>query len=145
MDNSIQLIDGGNHTDDRGTIAFANDFDLTPAVRLYRITHPDTSVVRAWQGHKKESKWFHCLEGTFLIKLIKIDDWGNPSLDLNIETFELKGSQSQVLHVPPGYASGFKALEKNSSIMVFSDFTVEESTNDDFRFEKNYWFKWETL
>ena len=142
MLNSIQLIEGGVHTDERGTIAFANDFDLSKVVRFYRITHPDTSIIRAWQGHQKESKWFHCYQGSFLIKLMKIDDWVSPSKNLIPQVFELKNTTSQVLHVPPGYASGFKALEENSSIMVFSDFTTEESKNDDFRFEKNYWNSW---
>ena len=142
---SVQLIEGGTHTDDRGTIAFINDFDLTKVVRLYRITHPNTDIVRAWQGHQKESKWFHCYDGSFEMNLIKIDDWTTPSLDLKVERHVLKGGESGVLYVPPGYASGFRALEDNSSIMVFSDFTVPESTNDDFRFEKNYWFKWNQL
>ncbi|MDB4505884.1 dTDP-4-dehydrorhamnose 3,5-epimerase family protein [Saprospiraceae bacterium] len=145
MDQSLELIEGGIHSDERGTIAFVNDFDLSKCVRFYRITHPETSIIRAWQGHQKESKWFHCYSGSFLIKLIKIDNWENPSLDLEVKTFELKGAQSQVLYIPSGYASGFKALENNSSLMVFSDMTVEESVADDFRFEKNYWFQWEQL
>jgi len=143
MGNSIQLIEGGKHSDERGTIAFINDFDLTNIVRFYRISHPSISIVRAWQGHQKESKWFHCNRGSFLIKLMKIDNWEEPSRDLVPQVFELKSSQSQVLYIPPGYASGFKALEKDSSILVFSDLTTEESKEDDFRFEKNYWFNWD--
>lgn len=143
MSHPLKLIEGGIHDDERGTIAFVNDFDLSEVVRFYRITHPKTSIVRAWQGHQKESKWFHCYQGSFLIKLMKIDKWETPSKDLIPQVFELKNSQSQVLYIPPGYASGFKALEKNSSLMVFSDMTVENSMEDDFRFEKNYWFNWD--
>jgi len=143
MLNSIQLIEGGTHSDERGTISFVNDFDLTNTVRFYRISHPNTSIVRAWQGHQKESKWFHCYQGSFLIKLMKIDNWDKPSKDLVPQIFELKSEQSQVLYIPHGYASGFKALEEDSSILVFSDLTTEESKEDDIRFEKNYWFNWD--
>lgn len=145
MSNSIQLIEGGTHSDERGMITFVNNFDLTNAVRFYRISHPTTSIVRAWQGHQKESKWFHCYQGSFLIKLIKVDNWSVPSKKLEAETVELYSSQSQVLYIPPGYASGFRALEEDSSILIFSDMTTEESKEDDFRFEKNYWFQWDQL
>lgn len=69
---TIQLIQGGVFEDNRGKFIFANDFDLTPIQRLYHIHHPDTEVVRAWQGHKVESKWFHCIKSSFDIKLAPI-------------------------------------------------------------------------
>ena len=38
--------------------------------------------------------------------------------------------------------TGFKALEANSKMMVFSSFTVEESSNDNYRFDKDKWYDW---
>jgi dTDP-4-dehydrorhamnose 3,5-epimerase len=33
-------------------------------------------------------------------------------------------------------------LEPNSRIIVFSDFSLEESVNDNFRFDSQLWFDW---
>jgi dTDP-4-dehydrorhamnose 3,5-epimerase len=143
MSKEIRIIKGGIHQDSRGTIGFVNDFDLSPCVRFYRISHPEISIIRAWQGHKKESKWFHCIRGSFILNVIKIDDWEIPSKHLEVQKFELKNSESLVLFVPPGHVTGFKALEIESRLLVFSDFNTEESKLDDYRFEKNYWFNWD--
>lgn len=145
MFNEIRVIKGGTHQDGRGTIGFVNDFDLTPCVRFYRIFHPNTSIIRAWQGHKKESKWFHCTQGSFILKVIKIDDWDNPYKELEIQKFELKATESLILYIPPGHVTGFQALKEQSMLMVFSDLSAEESQLDDYRFEKNYWFNWDLI
>lgn len=136
---STNLIEGGIYKDERGKIIFANDFDMTDIQRLYHIHQSDISVIRAWQGHRKESKWFHCIKGSFLVYTIAIDDWNAPSKDLEVEISFLNESKSEVLHIPGGYVNGFKALEKDSILMVFSDFTLDESKADDVRFDKNYW------
>ena len=73
------IIEGGKFKDDRGEIRFVNDFDMTEVKRFYTIFHPDTSIIRAWQGHKIETRWFYCTEGIFDIRAVKIDNWGNPS------------------------------------------------------------------
>lgn len=138
---TIQLIQGGVFEDNRGKVVFANDFDLTPIQRLYHIHHPDTEVVRAWQGHKVESKWFHCIKGSFDIKLAAIDDWQTPSKDLEINSVQLSTDNSQVLFIPGGYANGFKALTPDSILMVFSNMDVPASKADDYRFDKDYFGK----
>ena len=140
-----EIIEGGLHADERGSVAFVNGFDLKQIRRFYTISHPDTSVVRAWQGHKEEAKWFFCSKGVFNILLVKIDDWDNPSGDLNVMTFQLSENKPRVLAVPPGYANGFKAIEADSTLLVFSDKDLESSINDDFRFDKNLWYNWKTI
>lgn len=140
-----KLIKGGLHEDARGIISFVNDFDFSPVKRFYLITHPNTDIVRAWQGHKIECKWFYCTKGSFEIKVVKIDDWTNPSKELMIESYILTATKSQVLAVTEGYATGIRALELDASLMVFSNKTLDEAKNDDYRFDKNYWFNWETL
>ena len=136
------LFSGRQHTDVRGKISFINDCDLTMAKRFYVIEPADTKVVRAWQAHQREEKWFYVMEGSFKIVLVRPDNWQLPSLDLPVEEYNLSAAKMQILHVPGGYANGFKALEPKSKIMVFSSFTVEESLKDDFRFDKDLWFKW---
>ena len=139
------LIEGQIFKDDRGIISFVNDFGLDDIKRFYVITHPDLSVVRAWQAHKFELKYFYCLKGEFLVNLVRIDNWSNPSMELNVETYKLKDELSQVLYVPSGYATGFKALVKDSQMLIFSNKTTEESKDDDFRYNANYWFNWQKV
>ena len=130
------------HADERGTIAFVNDFNFEGVKRFYTITHKDTSVVRAWQGHRFESKYFYCLKGEFLINLVKLDDWEKPSDDLPVRSYELSAEDSKILFIPPGFANGFKALSEGGQLLVLSDKTLEESVNDDVRFDMNDWFNW---
>ena len=74
-----ELIKGGEFIDHRGKISYFNNFDLTPIKRMYNLVHPDISVVRAWQGHEKEQKWFYIAKGSFEIVLIEPDNWESPS------------------------------------------------------------------
>ncbi|WP_452218527.1 WxcM-like domain-containing protein [Lacinutrix undariae] len=139
---SPQLIEGDTFVDERGTLAFVNAFDMRDVKRMYTITHPNTHIVRAWQGHKTETKYFKCIHGRFLIALVKIDDWAQPSADLIAETFVLDAIKPQVLQVPKGYANGFKALDAGSQLLVFSDQTLEAAQDDQFRFSSDFWFHW---
>jgi dTDP-4-dehydrorhamnose 3,5-epimerase len=139
---ALSLIHGSHHLDERGLIRFVNDFDLTPTKRFYSIEHKDTNVVRAWQGHKIEEKYFHVVQGSFVIAAVEIDNWSTPSPSLLPQKFILKANESQVLHVPAGYANGFKALESNSIVMVFSSMTMDEAPKDDYRYDKDLWFNW---
>lgn len=134
-----QVIKGGTHADTRGIISFVNDFDMTPVKRMYQIMHMDTVTFRAWQGHQKEQKWFFVTEGIFEIAIVKPDHWQHPSKDLPVQRIRLSANEPQVLHVPGGYANGFRALMSESKMVVFSDCSVEESKLDDYRFEMGYW------
>lgn len=136
------IIRGNTYQDERGTLFFINDFDMRPVKRFYTIFHPDTAIVRAWQGHRVEQKWFFVLDGAFDIALVRPDDWSAPSASLPVELFSLPAAVSQVLHVPGGFATGFKATVPNSRMIVYSDCTLEDSATDDFRFEKHLWRQW---
>jgi len=86
-----------------------------------------------------EKRWFFCVKGSFRVELIKIDNWENPSDNLDIETFDLIDNEPKVLYVPSGYLNGFKALEENSKMMIMSDYQLGELDDDEFRFENNKW------
>ena len=135
----MKTINGGVHTDERGTIRFVNDFDMAHVRRFYTIDIPNLEIIRAWQGHQSETKYFYVLKGSFLIGTVKVDTWENPSKQLTVEKTILKHSESKILIIPGGYVNGFKALEPNSSLLVFSDVTTEESTKDDYRFKSDFW------
>ncbi len=134
-----EIISGGTFSDERGTLSFVNDFNLKEIKRFYSIEHPDTDTVRAWQGHKIEQKWFFVSAGSFKISLVKIDDWENPSKDLEVRSFILTDDQPQVLHVPAGYANGIRAVKENSKLLIFSDLNKDDSMADNIRFDNNYW------
>jgi dTDP-4-dehydrorhamnose 3,5-epimerase len=135
----MQLFKGNIHKDQRGLVRFVNDFHFEDVKRFYAITHPATSTIRAWQGHKLETKYFYVTKGSFLINWINIDHWEHPSKDLKINTHILSDNQSEILIIPPGHVNGFKALEPDSTMIVFSDMSLEESKNDDYRFPQEYW------
>ena len=96
------LIFGGNHQDIRGVLKYNNDFDLTSVKRMYIIENIDTFFVRGWQGHQIEQRWFSAVAGAFKIELIKIDDWENPSKELEKVSFEISNKKADVLHIPQG-------------------------------------------
>lgn len=136
-----KLIDAEKHHDERGILLSFNTLNLTEVKRFYIIEQPK-NIVRAWQGHKFEQKWFQVLAGSFKVVLIKPDCFENPFGILKLEEYILSAAHPQVLHIKGGYFNGFKALEANSKLMVFSDFNLEESTNDSFRVAKDSWYNW---
>jgi len=136
------VIEGGNYKDARGQLEFFNSFDMSPIKRIYFTTHFNTNVVRAWQGHIIESRWFLCVKGSFTVKLVAIDDWENPSDDLKVHQYKLSSKKQEILHIPSGFANGFKALEDDSKLMIMSNYGFNEIENDQVRFDQNKWTKW---
>lgn len=130
---------GGLHKDSRGELAFVNDFDMTQIKRFYQITHIDTSIIRGWQGHQKESKWFYCVKGSFIINAIQPTNWTLSSNEDFAVKFVLNDSNPSVLHIPNGYFTAIKAANPNSILIVYSDVSLAVSMSDDFRFDINTW------
>lgn len=137
------IISGGKYSDERGQLEFFNDFDMSPIKRVYFTTHFDTESVRAWIGHTIESRWFICTAGSFIIKLVKIDNWENPSDDLKVLEYELRADKQEILYIPNGYVSGFKALLADSKLMIMANYGFKEIENDQIRFDQNKWTKWD--
>ena len=136
------ITKGGSYTDERGELEFHNDFDMSQIKRVYFTTHFDTEVIRAWQGHTIESRWFCSVKGSFQVKLIKIDNWKNPSDELKVHEYELTTEKQEILYIPNGFVNGFKALEVNSKLMIMSNYKLNEIENDQIRFDQNKWIKW---
>lgn len=139
----IQIIKGNQHTDDRGILSFINDFDMSAVKRMYTINHPSIAIVRAWQGHKIESKYIKCIRGRFLIAAVAIDDWNAPSINLIPKVFILNANNTEVLYIPKGYANGIKAIDKDSELLVFSDLNLETAKTDNYRFNSSLWMDWD--
>lgn len=128
------LFKGDIFSDTRGKLLFFNTFTMQEIVRFYQIEPNNSNTIRGWQGHKEEKKWFYCIDGGFEINLIKVDDFETPNINLEIEKYFLDANEPIVLAVPEGYATAFKGVKNNSKLIVYSNFTLEQSKNDDFRF-----------
>lgn len=135
----IEVIQGEIFTDARGRISSLNNFDFEGVERFYFIHHPDKSVVRGWHGHKYEKKWFYCVKGSFKLAFVKPDNWDNPSADLKPEIFEINENDSKVICLPDGYANCIKAIEDNSTLLVYSGKKVPEAYSDSWRYDSKMW------
>ena len=132
------LIQGSTFTDERGNINFFNSFDMAKVARFYEIKPSNIDIIRAWQAHKEELKWFYCHTGVFVVQLVE-----QPSTLLNPKKIVLDAKNPAILEISGGYATGFKAIEENSILQVFSNSSLDESKNDDFRYPIEKWeAKW---
>src|SRR5690606_13022096 len=137
----VESIIRGVAHDHRGQIRFVNDFDMTEVKRFYIIKNADTELVRGWRAHRMEQRWFYVLSGTFIMDLVKIDNWDNVSPDLPIEKRILKAGDQRVLHVPTGYGTAFQALEPDSELLVFADYGIDNAKNDDYTWTQDFFVK----
>lgn len=142
---TVTFLPGGKAEDARGQVTFVNEFPFQDFKRFYTITNHDIGFVRAWHGHKLESKAYFVISGSVQVGAVKIDDWSNPSQDCHVETHILKAGEPGVLFIPGGYANGFKSLTQDAKVIIFSNFTLEESLNDDYRFDPFYWNPWNQI
>lgn len=133
----LKIIKGDSHTDTRGTLFYNNDFDALQIKRVYVIENASTDIIRAWQGHKIEQRWFSAIKGSFKIQLIEIDNWEFPSKNLEKLTFIVNAEKLDVLHVPQGYVSSIQSLEEGSKLLVMADYMLGE-IKDEYRYEKDY-------
>ncbi|QFG54426.1 sugar epimerase [Chryseobacterium sp.] len=131
------LLKGNRHQDGRGTLRYNNDFSLPGVQRFYTIQNADTQFIRAWQGHRVEQRWFSAMTGSFIIKLIRVDHWDNPSRDLKSVDFVLESDTLDILHVPPGYISSIQARGEDAVLLVFADYELGVS-QDEYRFPADY-------
>lgn len=120
------LIQGNQYTDERGLLRFVNEFSMSAVQRMYCI-EPNIDLIRAWQGHQYETKWFFVSRGRFQVQLVSIQNKDARFL------FDLTAEDNQVLEIPPGYYNGFKACSADSQLMVFSDKSLKDSIEDDLR------------
>lgn len=134
-----QLIKGGIHTDHRGQISFVNAMKFETIERFYIISNSAKNPLRAWQGHKIDNKYFYCIQGSIKVHYVKIDNWESPSKDLKVESVLLSATNSNVLHIPEGYANAIESLEVGSKLISFSTLTLDRTSEDDVRFPSDMW------
>lgn len=138
-----ELLRGGLAVDDRGEVGFVNDFSFEDVKRFYTVSNHRAGYVRAWHGHRREAKFVLAVSGAALVCCVAIDDWENPSRELEAKRFVLSERSPAVLRVPAGYVNGFMTLTADAKLMFFSTSTLEESLGDDVRFPARYWDPWQ--
>lgn len=135
------LIPISIHSDARGEMRYCNEFDLSTVKRFYSIAFAEKDRVRAWQAHKIETKAIMPISGISKVVLVQLMDF---DLGIGGEIFEftLDASSPSILLIPGGYANGLQSKSVDSSLMIFSNLSLDEAKNDDFRFEENDFYSW---
>ncbi len=137
----INFIQGGASTDVRGDIKYVNDFDMSDVKRFYIIRNADEGVVRGWRAHRSEQRWFYVLSGTFVLDVVKIDDWQEASVDLPVERIILSAEGNRILHVPKGYGTSIRMVKAPAELLVFADSLIEKAQDDDYTWPIDYFIK----
>jgi dTDP-4-dehydrorhamnose 3,5-epimerase len=136
------LHNGGLAVDDRGAVGFVNGFDFAGVKRFYTVRNHRSGFVRAWHAHRREAKYVTVVSGAALVGAVCIDDWEKPSRSLPVGRHVLSAEQPKVLFIPAGYANGFMSLTDDTRLMFFSTSTLDESKNDDIRYDARHWDIW---
>lgn len=134
----IEFIVGGIAKDTRGQVRFVNDFDMSLVKRFYIIKNADTELIRGWRAHRIEQRWFYVLSGCIVVDIVEIDNWKKTSYDLPVRREIFNASEHNVIHVSAGYATAFQALEADSELLVFSDYSIDNAANDDYTYPLDY-------
>ena len=145
MKSEPYIINGGLAVDDRGEIAFVNDFNFESVKRFYMVSNHKQGFARAWHAHKREAKYVFAVAGAALVGAVKIDKWDKPAVDLPVGRYVLSSKKPQVLYIPPGYANGFVSLTSDLKLIFYSTSTLAESADDDIRFDARYWDIWNVV
>jgi len=135
------LLKRGVSEDHRGSVEYYNSLNLDIFKRFYIVSNPSAGTVRAWHGHKVEAKLIKVIKGEFVIGIVEINNWDNPSQKSKVEKFSLN-QKSGVVYIPPGYANGAINLTAESKAIYFSSLNLEDSLNDDYRFDSKFWNPW---
>jgi len=139
------IIEGGLAVDDRGDLAFVNDFHFEGVKRFYMVSNHRAGFVRAWHAHRHEAKYVIAVQGAAIVAAVAIDNWEHPSKIAQVHRYVLSAQKPAVLYIPAGYANGFMSLTTDTKLIFFSTATLEESRSDDVRYDARYWDAWQVI
>lgn len=139
---STRLFTGNIGIDDRGEVGFVNEFDFAGVKRFYTVLNHRAGFIRAWHGHRREAKYVTVVQGAALIGAVPVDDWAAPDRQAPVSRHVLSSRKPSVLYIPPGHCNGFMSLTEDAKLMFFSTATLDESRDDDIRFDARYWDIW---
>ena len=140
---SAKFMPGGLSCDNRGSLRYVNDLDFSSAgiKRMYHVENNACCSTRAFHGHRFEHKYIYCARGSAIIAAIKMGMLSpdTPSIEHlhgahPPQTFTLSALKPGMLHIPAGMANGFRMLEPDTILIIYSTSTLAESSKDDYRF-----------
>lgn len=137
-----RLLQGDIAVDDRGEVGFVNEFRFEGVKRFYMVADHRQGFVRAWHAHRREAKYVMAVQGSAVVGAVQIDDWQQPSKSARVWRYVLSARTPSVLYIPPGFANGFMSLTEDAKLIFFSTSTIDESREDDVRFDARYWDIW---
>lgn len=137
-----RLIKGGLGVDDRGVVAFINDFSLERMRRFYTVKNHRAGFIRAWHGHLREEKCVTVVRGAAVVGAVRLSDAQHPDPRATVERFVLSADAPSILCIPAGYANGAMTLTADTQLIYFSSSTLEDARGDDYRFPSHYWDCW---
>lgn len=124
----MKLFKGNTVRDDRGKVSFVNDFDFRDVKRFYVVENHEKGFVRAWHGHKQESKYVFVSKGWIILVILPMDSKKS-------KKYRLFADDPQILYIPPGNYNGFKTMTADTQVFFFSTSTLEQSKADDLRLD----------
>ena len=106
---------------------------------------PLFNMERRLQNHRTliEQSIKRVLDSNQVILGQEVDNFEQPSKELNLQKFILTAIKLTYLHIPAGFITAIKAKEDNSKLLVLADYPIG-SSNDEYRYDLNY-FKIETF
>jgi dTDP-4-dehydrorhamnose 3,5-epimerase len=143
LSESPYIIPGGSSKDARGMVLYVNGFNLQGIKRFYIIENKRKKMIRAWHAHRDEAKYVYVISGKALVGAVKIDNWKNPSKKSKVHKFVLSWDKPEILYIPKGFANGLQSLTSDAKVIFFSTKTLDESLNDDVRFDSSFWNIWD--
>lgn len=138
-----QKILGGRFADDRGflkALTFPQGF---MPKRLYSVNNWRPHFIRAWHGHKLESKLIYMSKGAGIVAAVHMSDHIEPDKNAPVFRFTIDSESHTAIFIPSGYANGLMSLTNDAEFTVISNATLEESKGDDYRFAFDYWKAWD--
>jgi dTDP-4-dehydrorhamnose 3,5-epimerase-like enzyme len=127
----MEIINGSKFCDDRGYVGFINELNLSNYKRFYTVENHEKGFIRAWHGHKEESKVVICLRGSALIGVMPLDYNENTAPVMTV----LTGTSPKALVIPGGNYNGAKTLTDDCLLIYMSDKSLGESHGDDYRLD----------
>lgn len=137
----IRIIRGDSAVDRRGRLSFVNDFPFQGVKRFYQVESSSIRTARAFHGHMKEAKYVYVSSGSIILAAVSLDNPTSPNKNSTMHRMILSDKKPTVVYIPPGYANGFRALEKRTTVLFFSSASLKESLADDYRYPYDYWGK----
>jgi dTDP-4-dehydrorhamnose 3,5-epimerase-like enzyme len=134
----------GKAFDDRGSVTYHNDFPTGGmwTKRFYIVENFRPMTIRAWHGHAHETKFVTCVEGAAVVCWIGfLENFENPSkADKRKKPFRqiLTAEQPRIMELGHAGYNGAMSLLPGTKLLYFSNRTLEESEEDDYRLHWAY-------